>query len=153
MRRAAGARTPVGLPHAAGLGCPYLLTNVSILPAAIIHAAARIDSGSEKDRLKCCKLNFLLTVAGEELNPIHILPTVPHDATHPQRTSTRRRKFHLNLAIDGELDSSKDRRAICADIAKPGVHQLHPVWSRYEETYPNIHTEPFAGAYCLIFSE
>ncbi len=98
-------------------------------------------------------MKFFLTIAGEELNPIHILTTVPHHGTYPQRTLTRRRKFHLNLAIDGEFDSSKDGRTIRANIAKPGVHQLHPVRQRYDQTYRKIQTEPFAGAYCLMLSE
>lgn len=98
-------------------------------------------------------MKFFLTVAGEELNPIHIFATVPHHGTHPQRTFTRRRKFHLNFAVDGEFDCSKDGRAIHADIANPSVHQLHGVRSRYDQTYRNIQTEPFVGAYCLILCE
>ena len=72
-------------------------------------------------------MKFFLTVAGEKLNPIHILATVPHHGTHTQRTFTRRRKLHLNFAIDGEFDSSKDGCTIHADIANSGVHQLHGV--------------------------
>lgn len=98
-------------------------------------------------------MKFFLTVAGEKLNPIHILTTVPHHGTHPQRTFARRRKFHLNFAVDREFHCSKDGRAIRADIANPSVHQLHGIWPRNDQTYGNIQTEPFAGAYCLILSE
>lgn len=125
----------------------------SILPAAIIHAAAGIGSGREKHGFQSCKMKFFLSGVGEELDPIHILATVPHHGTHPQRTSTRRRKFQLNLAINGEFDASKDGCAVRADIANPGIHQLHPVRSRYDQTYRNTQTEPFVGAYCLILCE
>lgn len=125
----------------------------SILPAAIIDAAASIGSGREKHRFQCCEMNFFLGVAGEELNPIHILATIPHHGMHAQRTFTSRGKFDLNRAIDGEFDSSKDGRAIRANIANPGIHQPDPVRSRDDQTYRNIQTEPFVGAYCLILCE
>ena len=81
-----------------------------------------------------------MTGARKKLNPIHILPTVPYDGTHPQRAFVRRRKFNLDLAVDREFDSGEDGRAMLADIANPGVYELNPIRVLYHQTDRNIQT-------------